>query len=208
MYTRKVKRKEKLFLGKLNKAFNCLVNLIFYPVFIMVLVVAILFACGIKPYITMSGSMEPAIHTGSICFVNTKADYAEIEEGDVIAYRTAVGGLVTHRVIGVTEDGLETMGDNNEVSDGVSTTAENFHGKTLFSVPYVGYALRTLQNPRNFAILAVVVVLLVIYGLLSDYFDRQEAKKKKEESKPIVEIENVESNETYKASEEAETNSV
>ena len=67
---------------------------------------------GIRPYIVMSGSMEPAILTGSLCFVNTNAEFADVREGDVIAFRSAMGTLVTHRAVAVTEDGVETCGDN------------------------------------------------------------------------------------------------
>jgi signal peptidase len=174
-----------------KKVLNGAINLVFYPVLAIVLAVVILFACGIKPYITMSGSMEPNIHTGSVCFVNTRADYNEIEQGDVIAYKTPAGGLVTHRVISVTEDGLETKGDNNDVTDGISTTTENFHGETLFSVPYVGYALKTLQNPRNFMIIGIIIALFFAYGLLDSYFEKQEEKEKLKKEANETEKDNV-----------------
>lgn len=158
----------------MNKLVNGLINVIFYPLLAVILAVAILFICGIKPYITMSGSMEQEIQTGSVCFVDTKADYNEMQEGDIIAYQTAAGGLVTHRVIFVTEEGLETKGDNNDMSDGISTTSSNFRGETLFSVPYVGYILKTLQQPVIFAILLVVVVGIVLYGLVDYHYARKE----------------------------------
>ena len=109
----------------------------------------ILFAMGIKPSITVSGSMEPEIKTGSLCFVNTRASFYDVEEGDVIAFETPTGGMVTHRVIGAEEGGivLITKGDNNEISDGPTTSVENFRGETLFSIPYLGYAVAAIQKP-------------------------------------------------------------
>lgn len=173
----------------MKKLLNGLVNLIFYPVFIIILAVAIMFAFGIKPYITMSGSMEPNIHTGSVCFVNTKADYNEIEPFDIIAYRTGAGGLVTHRVIAITDEGMETKGDNNDGSDGISTTPENFHGETLFSVPYVGYGLKALQDPRNFSVIIIAMVLIFAYSKLNDHFEKQEEKEKAKSEEEVVEAE-------------------
>lgn len=165
----------------MSKLINGLINIIFYPLLAVILAVAILFICGIKPYITMSGSMEPDIQTGSVCFVNTKADYDEMQEDDIIAYQTAAGGLVTHRVISVTEEGLETKGDSNDMSDGISTTSSNFRGETLFSIPYVGYVLKTLQKPVNFAIVIVVAVGIFLYNLVdSRYAKKEEADREPE----------------------------
>lgn len=96
---------------------------------------------GIRPYIVMSGSMEPAILTGSLCFVNTNAEFADVREGDVIAFRSAMGTVVTHRAVAVTEHGVETRGDSNRVSDGITTTEENYVGETMASLPYAGYVL-------------------------------------------------------------------
>lgn len=98
------------------------------------------FLWGIRCYIVTSGSMEPAIPTGSICLVDVRADYEKIQTGDVIVFLRG-RGLVTHRVVEVTAEGLETKGDANERSDGITTGPENFRGKTIGYVPYVGYVL-------------------------------------------------------------------
>jgi len=90
--------------------------------------------------------MEPKIQTGSLCFVDTNVCYEEIKEGDIVAFQTFTGSMVTHRVVSVTENGLETKGDANKVSDGVSVTQDNFHGKTIFSIPYIGYILSSMKQ--------------------------------------------------------------
>ena len=48
---------------------------------------------GINPYVVLSGSMEPQIHTGAIAFVNTKDTAVKV--GDVVTYRLANDELVT-----------------------------------------------------------------------------------------------------------------
>ena len=101
---------------------------------------------GIRSYIVLSGSMEPAIPTGSVCFVNTCVNYEDVKEGDVIAFFHG-GGMVTHRVLQVTEQGLETKGDANGRSDGITTGPDNFHGKTIFHIPYVGYMVEFCKLP-------------------------------------------------------------
>ena len=101
---------------------------------------------GTRFYVVMSGSMEPAIATGSICIVNTNAVYEEVREQEVIAFWQE-GNLVAHRVISVTEEGLETKGDANGMSDGITTTQDNFHGVVVRTVPRVGYAVHLFQQP-------------------------------------------------------------
>ena len=98
------------------------INMAVCTVGISILLFAILLLAGIRPYVVLSGSMEPVIRTGSLCFVYRRADYEDICTGDIIAFHVQGGNLVTHRVIAVTEEGLETKGDANELSDGITTT--------------------------------------------------------------------------------------
>lgn len=67
-----------------------------------------------------SGSMSPTLSTGD-GFVAVPGPVAdEPEPGDVVVYRSEAiepGALVTHRVVGETEDGYVTKGDANPVTD-------------------------------------------------------------------------------------------
>lgn len=112
---------------------------------VFVIIACIVFAAtaickigNIEPRIVLSGSMEPKIHTGSICFINKKVPYDKIKTGDIIAFKAGKNTMVTHRVISVTNAGFETKGDANKVSDGISTNKTNYRGKTILSIPYAG----------------------------------------------------------------------
>ena len=85
---------------------------------VFVIIACIVFAAtaickigNIEPRIVLSGSMEPKIHTGSICFINKKVPYDKIKTGDIIAFKAGKNTMVTHRVISVTNAGFETKGD-------------------------------------------------------------------------------------------------
>lgn len=122
---------------------------------------------GIDTYVVMSGSMEPEIHTGSLCFINTNEDYSEIQQGDIIAFcRGEV--IVTHRAIAVTEQGIETKGDNNDVSDGITTVQENYVGKTVVSIPYAGYIMWNLTNVHGKLPLILIIIMLLLLGRLAE----------------------------------------
>lgn len=135
-----------------------MINAVLLFGFLLSVILVIFFVNGIFLYITISGSMEPKIQTGSLCFVDTRVSYDEIKTGDIIAFENFAGNMVTHRVVSVAEAGLETKGDANNVSDGVSVTENNFHGKTLFSIPYAGYVLNSFKQYYKEYIIAFIFI--------------------------------------------------
>ena len=148
---------------------------------VFVIIACIVFAAtaickigNIEPRIVLSGSMEPKIHTGSICFINKKVPYDKIKTGDIIAFKAGKNTMVTHRVISVTNAGFETKGDANKVSDGISTNKTNYRGKTILSIPYAGYISMYLQSTRGKIIL---IVALFIAGLILPQEKNQEEVK-------------------------------
>ena len=126
----------------------------------------ILYLCGIVPYVVLSGSMEPTIDTGSLCFINKNADYEDVKEEDVIAFKLSDGTLVTHRAIEITETGIVTKGDNNDDADINQVKKENFVGKNLFWVPKLGYAVKAFQTTKGKIIIITAIVLLFASGFL------------------------------------------
>ena len=140
------------------------------------------FAMGYHPFVTISGSMEPVIHTGSLCYVDTNVEFEEIEKGDIVAFRTADGAAVTHRAITVTDNAIETKGDANDVSDGFTTSRDNFIGETIFSIPYLGYAVKYMQQPVGKVMVGVVILAIIAFMVI----DNIEAKRKKEDEETAV----------------------
>ena len=127
-----------------------------------------LYFCGIVPYVVLSGSMEPTIQTGSLCFVNKKAKYNNIKTNDIIAYKMKDGTLVTHRVVSITSEGIETQGDKNNTSDGFSTNPNNFLGKNIFSIPKLGFAIREMQTTTGKIIVVTTAVVILMASFLMD----------------------------------------
>lgn len=144
-----------------KRLFKKITEIFWGVILIVTFGILILFVAGIRPNIVLSGSMEPAIKTGSICFVNTNAAYEEVQTGDIIAFKQGPK-QVTHRAVVVTEEGIETKGDNNDVSDGITTTKENFIGKTVCSIPKIGYFLQFCLNPRGRIISITIILALFI----------------------------------------------
>ena len=124
---------------------------------------------GVKPFVVLSGSMEPTIPTGSCVFVNTKD--RDVSEGDIITFSLSTGEntgvFVTHRVNKITDDGLiQTKGDNNDNPDGY-LEKDAVVGTVIFHVPVLGQVLDFLQS-KGFVLNALwVFVINIITMLLS-----------------------------------------
>ncbi len=113
---------------------------------------------GFEALVVQSGSMEPRIPVGSLAVADMHCDYGSIEKGDIIIFQ-AGEGRVMHRVYAVTEEGLETKGDANEVTDGITTTRENLVGRVVFHVPYLGSMADGIR--RVFPVAGAVLVYLL-----------------------------------------------
>ena len=122
-------------------------------VYLFIFIAILVILSGIRPMIVMSGSMKPAIDTGSLCLVLTKASFDNIQEGDVITYEV-LDTKVTHRAAKVTED-------DNDVADLGIVTKDNFYGKVVLSIPYLGYIAFYIKKYIWF-ILALLCVLAVL----------------------------------------------
>ena len=128
-----------------------------------------------------SGSMEPNIPIWSLCVVNARTPYEEIEVGDIVVYNRRSDDLrIIHRVIEITDGALVTKGDANQVSDGPSVTPDNLYGKYLFHIPGVGRVMYLAKTPAGIAVTAAVVVALLLW-LAAD--DRRERNRDRQEGK-------------------------
>lgn len=95
---------------------------------------------GIRPYIVLSGSMEPAVPTGALAYVDTKDK--NIEEGDIITFRLSDDSTeITHRAVKIADEGIYTKGDANLLSDAVPVEKDMLVGTFRFYIPWIGFPL-------------------------------------------------------------------
>lgn len=123
---------------------------------------------GYRPLVVYSGSMSPAIRTGSVVVIKpVQPEYLNI--GDVISFRLAEGGpLVAHRVQArQLVDGkwvFQTKGDANKFPDPQPFVVENVAGKVVLDVPWLGYAIVYASGQlARFGIVAILAYA-VLWG--------------------------------------------
>ena len=141
---------------------------------------------GLKPFVVLSGSMEPTYHVGSLVYVK-EVDYKTLQVGDPITYMVNDKTVVTHRITEILVDENDpdthryfTKGDANEAEDGTSTHYKNIIGKPIFSIPYLGYVSSYIQHPPGTYVALVACALMIFLVFLPDIFTFGEEEQKKE----------------------------
>ena len=147
-------------------------KIIYYVFFGCIAAIALLLLVSVFPitgnvkiFTVLSGSMEPAIKTGSIVLVKPVSNY---KIGDAITFGPVSKTKVptTHRIAEIMVDRGNpvyiTKGDANNASDTRNVVAKDIIGKVLVDVPYAGYAVATAQQPWGFAGLIIFPAVLII----------------------------------------------
>lgn len=165
---------------KISKIIQNLITVILALAALLIIISLFPVTGNYKILVVQSGSMEPAIKTGSVVIVKPADNY---QTNDVITFAGKDGGKsTTHRIVKIeTENGethFVTKGDANNTEDNNKVTADKIIGKVLFSIPYAGYAVAAAKEPLGFALLVIVPAGLIIIEEIGKI--RGELKKKKE----------------------------
>ncbi len=129
-------------------------------------------AVGWRPFTVMSGSMEPAVHTGAVV-VTQPIPPLEARVGDVVTFADPhrPGRLVSHRVRRIRARGEKaafvTQGDANNVEERWSVRTDGRIGRVVYHVPRVGYLAVGASRPTGrIALVAIPAVLLALLELV------------------------------------------
>lgn len=125
---------------------------------------------GHKILTVISGSMEPAIHTGDVIIVEPTGDTVDYQVGDVLTFRSKENPnlLITHRVVGIFTINDQrlymTKGDANDTEDLSPVAPSQVLGRYRWRVPYFAYLSNFIRQPLGI-VLFVIVPGLVLIGL-------------------------------------------
>jgi signal peptidase len=140
---------------------------------------------GFQVFTVLSGSMEPTYHVGSLIYVK-KADYKELQSGDVITFMLDEDTIATHRIVEVVPDETDpsvlrfrTKGDANQAEDGSLVHYKNVVGTPVFTIPKLGYLANYIQNPPGMYVAISVGAVLLLLVFLPDLFGSDDDKEKK-----------------------------
>jgi len=144
-----------------------------------------------KILVVESGSMAPAIKTGSVVIVKPSKSY---KVGDVITFGEIGKNKtpISHRIHKINDNNGQrsyvTKGDTNNSPDSNEVSEDKIIGKVILTVPYVGYAVATAKKPLGFLLIIVVPAVIIIYDEMRKIKDeivkmfRRKKNKKQDDS--------------------------
>lgn len=121
---------------------------------------------GARPFTVMSGSMEPAIHTGDVV-VNDTIRPSQARIGDVLTFRDPADQdrLITHRLRSMRRRGariaMVTRGDANTGVERWTVPIDGRIGRVVYRVPRVGYFLAWARGPGGRLLLVTIPAALL-----------------------------------------------
>jgi len=150
-----------------------------FAVVILIIVSALPIPGNYKLMVVQSGSMEPAIKTGSVVAVMPSDSY---QINEVITFSGKdKNKSTTHRIADMEVISGKiyyiTKGDANNAEDTDKVSRDKVIGKVLFSVPYAGYAVAAAKEPLGFVLLVIIPCAIIIFEEAGKIY--KEIKKKK-----------------------------
>src|SRR3989338_4815127 len=135
---------------------------------LFVLAVLVLFTSktslfGIRSFVVVSGSMEPAINLGSVVFTKSETDY---QRGDIVSFSNKAGQTVTHRIMEIKTSpagqSFILKGDANNTADGEEVKKRELIGKVFLTIPYLGRLVSFLKTLPGFLFLIIIPSIIFI----------------------------------------------
>ena len=150
-----------------------------------------------SPYLVVSsGSMRPTLEVGDLIIVK-RVDPSQLNygfsDGDIIVFKKPNNPkeLIVHRLVSVTlKNGIyefKTHGDANPPDSEEKFTEENYVGKVIARVPFIGHISLFTHTQEGFYFFAFSIICLIIVFMLfpSEKEKHNEEKDKRKEEKGI-----------------------
>lgn len=144
---------------------------------------------GFSAFTVLTSSMESEIPKGSLV-ITQSVDPNTLKIGDDITYMSGPTSTITHRIIGITENyldtgqrGFETKGIMNAEPDKDIVPSANVVGKVIFHNKFLGDVSTYITKNWPiviFVFVVIIVLFIVLKKVLSDDSDNKEKNKKKE----------------------------
>lgn len=174
---------------KKKRSFSWIGEVLFYLVLVAIVAGAFLLRsngegrptsiAGFSAFTVLTGSMESEIPQGSLVVVkNVEPNTLVI--GDDITYMVSETSTITHRIIGITENyldtgqrGFETKGIMNEKPDKEMVAAVNVVGKVVYHSKVLG-RMATFASEHWPIIIFVIVVVVALFYVLKWILTKEE----------------------------------
>lgn len=143
------------------KFFSLLLTLFLFLITAFFLFSQLNFFGNYKIYLVQSGSMSPVINTGDLVVVKPNLKY---KKGDIITFSSKNNFNITHRIVEIKNNKVETKGDANQVTDQDLTDIDKILGKVFYIIPYFGYLIMFIKTIPGLIILIIIPSTIIVYS--------------------------------------------
>lgn len=184
-----------------NRMKKVVSDLIFYGILISLVVTSLAISGkngtgprmigGFSAFVVLTGSMEEAIPKGSLV-VTKRIAPEELEIGDDITYMVSESTTVTHRIIKIEENFLNTgerafrtQGVMNGDPDRNPVMAVNVVGKVIYHNKLLGTIVNYGQD--NWPLIIFLIVVFLFFLKIVEYILRKGDRKEESEHSKLLE---------------------
>lgn len=113
-----------------------------------------------KILLVQSGSMSPVINTGDLVIIKPSSKY---QKGDIITFLSKGKINITHRIVDIQGNQINTKGDANQVNDQDFIEKKQILGKVFYSLPNFGYLVIFIKSIPGLIALIIIPATIIIY---------------------------------------------
>ncbi|MCL2859301.1 MAG: signal peptidase I [Oscillospiraceae bacterium] len=124
---------------------------------------------GYSVFQVATGSMSPTMEEKDIIIAHILTDEqkGDLKVGDIIVFNQD-GGIITHRITQILENGFITKGDANNVEDN-PIQKQDIIGKVIKTIPQVGIWESVIMTPQVYI---SVLITVLLWGITLSYRTR------------------------------------
>ena len=121
---------------------------------------------GYSTAVVISGSMSGYVEVNDMVVVHRQKNYSV---GDVITFERR-DSIVTHRIVGETDEGFITKGDANNAVDEDVVSMDQVVGRVVLVIPKIGAIMEALRTPLGMMCLVLMGFLLIEIPVVWEHF--------------------------------------
>lgn len=129
--------------------------------------------------VIISGSMTGTINVDDMVLTKRQKEYYV---GDIIMFHEEQL-LITHRIVGKTDEGFITKGDANNVEDSTVVVPSAICGKIVKIIPKAGKVVALLRSPIGLCMIAIIGFALIV---LPGYIQKEKPSETKKQAEKIA----------------------
>ena len=130
----------------------------------------IYFIDNYSAHIVMSDSMKPTFATGDMVIIGNPGSWlsGDVSPGEIITFEHNEQ-LVTHRMVSIEGDAIQTKGDaQEEIDPWMVSRSFDVKGIYIFHIPYMGLVSNYIKTKQGWFICVILPTVCLLTSIIKD----------------------------------------